>query len=64
MLELHLWMAYALTVIIFAVLLVLAWSVPKASILSDAPDTSAWRDLRVWASALIVLELLIYYVFS
>ena len=37
--------------------------VPRDSLLADAPDRSRWRDIRLWASALIVLQLLIYSIF-
>lgn len=49
---------------LFALLLVLCWVVPNNLIFLDAPDRSRWRDLRVWASALIVIQIGVYILFS
>lgn len=44
----------------FAVLLVLVWCVPRTSVLAGAPDRAPWRDLRIWATVLVCVQLLIY----
>ena len=62
--NLPLWWASLGTVIIFLVLLILNWTVRKTSFMSDAPDEANWRDLRVWATVLIFIQLAIYFVFS
>ena len=33
-------------------------------VLEGAEDNHAWRDLRIWATVLIMVQLLIYYLFS
>ncbi|MDP6096358.1 MAG: hypothetical protein QGG67_10300 [Gammaproteobacteria bacterium] len=59
-----LWWASAATVVIFLLLGLGCWLVKKEAFMSDAPDQASWRDLRWWASGLIVLQLFIYYLFS
>lgn len=44
----------------FAVLLLVVWMVPRDSVLSGAPDRAAWRDLRIWATVLVGVQLLVY----
>ncbi len=60
---LPLWSAKIGSLIIFGIVLVVVWRVPRSFIFNGAPDTSRWRDLRVWATLLIALQLLIYTVF-
>lgn len=57
------WANY-LSMLIFLGLLVLVWSIPKKSLQEDAPDQSRWRDIRLWATALIGIQLLVYAVFN
>ena len=37
-----------------------AWMRPRRFIFQGAPDTSRWRDLRVWASILLAVQIIIY----
>ena len=60
---LPLWSANVGAVILFAIVLVSAWLLPLDFILQGAPDRKRWRDLRIWATVLIALQLLIYAVF-
>lgn len=55
--------AYIGTVLLFLALLACCWSLPRAQVLADAPP-EGWRDLRLWASVLIVLQLGLYVIFS
>ena len=55
--------ANSLTMALFMLLLVLLWSFPKAVIVRDAPDNRWWRDLRIWGTVLIFLQLTIYALF-
>ncbi len=48
----------------FAVLALFVWLIPRRLILSEAPDASRWRDIRLWATALIVLQIGLYAVFT
>ncbi len=55
--------AYVGTFLLFLALLAVCWSLSRAQVLADAPP-ERWRDLRLWASALIALQLGLYIVFS
>jgi len=59
-----LWWASAATVLIFLLLLGVIWSLKRDKILEGAVDQHSWRDLRIWATLLILIQLLIYYLFS
>ena len=48
----------------FAFLALFVWLIPRRLILSEAPDASRWRDIRVWATALIVLQIGLYAIFT
>lgn len=64
MTDLPLWWASAGTVVIFLLLLVLNWKINPSGYMTDAPDQARWRDLRVWATALIMAQLMIYFIFQ
>ena len=48
----------------FLVLGVLVWAIPKHLVLAESPDTRRWRDLRLWASVLISVQLVLYVLFA
>ena len=50
-------------VILFIIVLIVTWIIPKSFIFSGAPDTRRWRDLRIWATVLIMVQFVIYYIF-
>ncbi len=56
--------ASAATVLIFLILLIVVWSKKRDEVLEGAKDKRAWRDLRIWATLLIGVQLIIYYLFS
>ena len=58
------WWAYVFTVILFLLLAIGSWLIPKREVMADAPDQARWRDLRWWATALIAVQLMIYFMFS
>jgi len=60
---LPLWSAKIGTMFLFALVLAVVWKVPRSFIFSGAPDMSRWRDLRLWATALILVQFLIYTIF-
>ena len=55
--------ANTITMVLFGVLLLFVWSFPYRHIVRDAPDQNRWRDLRIWATLLIFVQLGIYAVF-
>ena len=48
----------------FIFLAALVWSIPKGLIYKEAPDSAAWRDIRLWATSLIIFQIMLYLVFS
>jgi hypothetical protein len=57
------WANY-LSIFGFLILAALVWLIPKKVIFAEAPDHSRWRDMRLWASALIVMQLILYTLFD
>jgi len=55
--------ANTITMLLFGLLLLIVWSFPLKLILRDAPDQGRWRDIRIWATLLIFVQLGIYSVF-
>lgn len=48
----------------FILLAGLVWLIPKKLIYAEAPDQAKWRDIRLWASALIFLQVTLYILFQ
>jgi hypothetical protein len=57
---LPLWWGKVAAVACFLGIGVWAWRRPRAFIYQDAPDNHWWRDLRVWASVLMAVQIVIY----
>lgn len=53
-----------IAVITFAAMAVWAWFRPRSFIYQDAPDNRRWRDLRIWASIFMGIQVLIYLYFA
>jgi len=60
---LPLWWGKVIAVVFFLAIAVWAWRRPRAYIFKGAPDDRGWRDLRVWASVAMVIQILIYMAF-
>jgi len=41
-------------------MIIWAWFRPRSFIFHGAPDNRKWRDLRIWASVLLGIQILIY----
>ncbi len=50
-------------IIIFLSMVAVAWLLPYEFVVKGAPDTNRWRDLRIWATLLTAIQLVIYYIF-
>ena len=61
--SLPLWWGKVIAVAFFLAIAVWAWRRPRSYIYSDAPDAHRWRDLRPWASLLMVVQTLLYLAF-
>ncbi len=55
--------ANTITMLLFGLLLIILWSFPRQIVLRGAPDQARWRDIRIWATVLIFVQLGIYTVF-
>jgi hypothetical protein len=58
-----LWWGKIIAVAFFVAIAVWAWRRPRSYIFQDAPDDHGWRDLRLWASLLMVVQTLLYLAF-
>jgi hypothetical protein len=58
------WWANAATEVMFILIALAVFAVPKRVFMADAPNQSHWRDVRLWAVILIAVQLGIYAVFS
>jgi hypothetical protein len=50
-------------VIFFVGMIVWAWFRPRKYIYEDSPDDKRWRDLRIWATVLLSIQVALYAVF-
>jgi len=48
----------------FVFLAVLVWAIPRELIYADATDQARWRDIRIWATILIIVQILLYIFFT
>lgn len=44
----------------FIGMIIWAWLRPKSFIIHDAPDNNMWRDLRIWATVLMIIQIILY----
>lgn len=57
------WANY-ISVALFLILGIVVWTIPKSAVLPVEYSGQTWRDLRWWATALIVFQILLYSYFS
>ncbi len=64
--ELELPVAWAnyLSIFGFLCLAGLVWLIPRHRVYAEAPDQAKWRDIRIWATVLICVQLILYSVFT
>ncbi|TAL30649.1 MAG: hypothetical protein EPN93_19435 [Spirochaetes bacterium] len=60
---LPLWTAKIGAGIFFLSILVIAWIMPLEFVFHGAPDRARWRDLRIWATILVAVQCILYYIF-
>lgn len=61
--QLPLWTAKLGAGTFFGLVILFSWTIPRDFIYHDAPDRARWRDIRIWASALLLFQCVIYYFF-
>ena len=52
--------ALPLSVLAFVLLLGIVWMIPRDSVLRGASDGARWRDLRLWATVLVCVQIGVY----
>lgn len=57
------WANYV-SIVGFLFVALVVWAIPRRLIYQDAPDHAAWRDIRIWASVLVSIQLVLYLVFT
>ncbi|MEM7097468.1 MAG: hypothetical protein AAF541_04350 [Pseudomonadota bacterium] len=57
------WANY-ISIIGFVFLLIVVWLIPRRVILADAKSNSRWRDIRIWATGLILMQITLYLIFT
>lgn len=60
---LPLWVGTVAAVSLFIIAGIWVWSLRKAFIYRGAPDMARWRDLRIWATLLLVPYIAVYLIF-
>ncbi|MCR9141324.1 MAG: hypothetical protein NXI24_03670 [bacterium] len=58
-----LWYAKAGALLIFGAILALVWSLPRAYVYEEGDALPRHRDLRYWASGLLVIQFVLYWIF-
>lgn len=59
--SLPMWAAQASAIGLFVFAGIFAWCMPRRFIYLGAPDQALWRDLRIWATLVLVPYVLIYF---
>lgn len=47
----------------FTGMVVWTWFRPRSFVMHGAPDNRGWRDLRIWASCLLAVQVVLYLAF-
>jgi len=50
-------------IIFFLAVILWAWRRPRAYVFEGAPDQRGWRDLRIWATLLLIVQIALYLIF-
>ena len=58
--QVPLFWAIIITVILYIVMIIWTWTRPQKYIFAGAPNNKAWRDLRLWATLLMIFQIIIY----
>jgi hypothetical protein len=60
--SLPMWVAQASAIGLFVAAAIFAWCLPRRYVYLGAPDQARWRDLRIWATLVLVPYMLIYWI--
>jgi len=50
-------------IVLFLSLTFWMWLTPKEYIFKSSPDNKRWRDLRIWGTLIIIVQVVIYLIF-
>ena len=53
-----------ISIALFLALVVGVWSIPKSAVVPEEYEGQSWRDLRVWATGLIIFQIVLYAYFT
>jgi|YelNatPaOPRAMG01_1025707.scaffolds.fasta_scaffold00031_33 hypothetical protein len=53
-----------LVMALFAVVIGWVWSLPSRYIYRGAPDRKGWRNLKLWATFVVLLQAFLYWTFG
>ena len=59
--SLPMWIAIACAVGLYVIALIWTWLLPREFIFRGAPDQKEWRDLRIWATVVILPYIAVYW---
>lgn len=64
LLSLPLWIAKFGAILLFSGILSLVWLLPRRYVYDSRDGVeSHWKDLRLWATLLLLIQLLLYWIF-
>lgn len=55
------WGTY-ITLITCILITIWAWLRPRSFIFSNAPTNKSWRDLRIWTTVFMVMQIFVYWI--
>ncbi|OPX22923.1 MAG: hypothetical protein B1H03_03145 [Planctomycetales bacterium 4484_113] len=59
-----LYWAEVIGVLLFLAVIVFAWLMPREFVFGDALDQAGWRDLRIWATLICLIQIGLYLIFN
>ncbi len=58
-----LYWATILGTLLFIAVIITVWRLPREYILAGALDNAGWRDLRIWATIICIIQIGLYWIF-
>ena len=63
LLSIPLYWATIIGILLFVGVIIVVWRLPRKYILSGALDQAGWRDLRIWATVICLIQIGLYLIF-
>ena len=63
-LSIPLYWAQVLAILLFLGIIVWVWLLPREYIYSGALDKAGWRDVRIWATIICLIQIVLYLIFN